>query len=501
MALILFNFMKKTLYIFFLLYIFLVATASMAADSPVLNGQWRGPLKVPGGTLELIVTIVPLTNGGYYAALDVPQQRIYRMPVEVTLKGNDLTLQIEQAGSSFVGKVTNNGATLSGNWKQPGLSGPLQMQRATSAATAGGRMRLTPPYREDEVSFTNPASKLRMAGTLTVPAGVGPFPAVVLVSDSGPQDRDAGEQEYRMFSILADYLTRRGVAVLRFDDRGVGKSQGSYFNTTTMDVVSDAQAAMSFLRSRDLINPAQIGIIGHGEGANVALLAAADTGPAKPAFVVSMAGYGLPGRHVLVQQQLEIMRLIGASPAQVKAALALHVEMIDIIRQTPNDAQARGKVAGTLRNSNTDLDPHMARARAIQLTSPWSRYFIDFEPARQLGAVKCPVLALNGTNDLQVEAADNLSMLRRGLRNSQDVKTKKLTGVNHWLQPNREEWAIVNGEQQPTFSPVALETIREWIAARTTQPNPIPVTEKRKEPTKATKVSKSSSATAPRASR
>ncbi|WP_375435347.1 alpha/beta hydrolase family protein [uncultured Hymenobacter sp.] len=466
-----------------------------------MNGQWRGPLKVPGGTLELIVTIVPLTNGTYYAALDVPQQRIYRMPVEVVLKGNDLSLQIEQAGSSFKGKVLNDGTLLTGIWKQPGLSGALEMQRAGSATAASGKVRLTPPYREDDVNFTNAAAKLRLAGTLTIPAGAGPFPAVVLISDSGPQNRDAGEQEYRMFSILADYLTRRGIAVLRFDDRGVGRSQGSYFNATTIDMVGDAQAAMGFLRSQNLINPEQVGFIGHGEGANVALLAAADANAAKPAFVVSLAGYGLPGRHVLVQQQLEIMRLIGANPAQVKAALALHVDMIDIIRQTPNDAQARGKVAATLRNSNTDLDPHMARARAIQLTSPWSRYFIDFEPARKLPGVKCPVLALNGTNDLQVEASGNLAMLRRGLSNSRDVKTQKITGVNHWLQPMQEEWALVNGEQQPTFSPKALEVMREWIAARTTQPGAVPVTVKRTSPTKASKVSREVRAAKPQASR
>ncbi|UOG75501.1 alpha/beta hydrolase [Hymenobacter tibetensis] len=493
--------MKKSLHILIFLWLILAAFSSVAATPPTLNGQWRGPLKVPGGTLELIVTIVPLTNGTYYAALDVPQQRIYRMPVEVVLKGSDLTLQIEQAGSSFKGKVLKDGAVLSGFWKQPGLSGTLEMQRASSAATASGKVRLTPPYREDEVSFTNPSAKLRLSGTLTVPAGPGPFPAVVLLSDSGPQDRDAGEQEYRMFSILADYLTRRGTAVLRFDDRGVGKSQGSYFNTTTIDMVSDAQAAMSFLRTRDLINPQEIGFIGHGEGANVALLAAADANAATPAFVVSLAGYGLPGRHVLVQQQLEIMRLIGASPAQVKAALALHVEMIDIIRQTPNDAQARGKVAGTLRNSNTDLDPHMARARAIQLTSPWSRYFIDFEPARELHKVKCPVLALNGALDLQVEASGNLSMLRRGLRNSKSVKTQKLAGVNHWLQPLSEEWAIVNGEQQPTFSPKALDVMRSWIAAQTTQTSIEPTTVKRAAHTKASKQERSTQGSSPAASR
>ncbi|WBA41601.1 alpha/beta hydrolase family protein [Hymenobacter canadensis] len=484
--------MKKTLHTFFLLFALLLTMPVFAGVAPVLNGQWRGPLKVPGGQLDLIITIIPLTNGGYYAALDVPQQRIYRMPVEVEVKGNELSLHIEQAGSSFVGKIQNNGDQLTGVWKQPGLSGPLVFERAKSATTASGKVRLTPPYREDEISFPNNAAKLRLSGILTVPAGPGPFPAVVLLSDSGPQDRDAGEQEYRMFSILGDYLTRRGIAVLRFDDRGTGKSQGIYLTATTQDLMSDAQSAMAFLRSRNLINPQEIGFIGHGEGANVALLAAAEPGPAKPAFVVSMAGYGLPGRHVLTRQQLEIMRLIGASPAQVKASMELHAQMINIIRQTPNDAQARGKVAATLRMSNTDLDPHMARARAIQLTSPWSRYFIDFEPTRKLPEVQCPVLAINGADDLQVEATNNLAMLRKGLRSNRDVTTQKLPEVNHWMQPKPEEWALVNGVQQPTFSPKALNVMRSWIAKRTTQPEAVPVTVKREAPGKAHKVSRKS---------
>jgi len=471
--------MKKTLHVLLLLCACLLAAPVFAGEPPpALNGQWRGPLKVPGGQLELIITIIPLTNGSYYAALDVPQQRIYRMPVDVSVKGTDLTLRIEQAGSSFIGKIQSNGALLSGTWKQPGLTGPLKLQRAHEAVTASKKIRLTPPYREDEVSFTNPTAKLRLSGMLTVPAGTGPFPAVVLVSDSGPHDRDAGEQEYRMFSILGDYLTRRGIAVLRFDDRGAGKSQGTYLTATTIDLVSDAQAALAFLRKRSLINPNEVGFIGHGEGANVALLAAAE-GNNKPSFVVSLAGYGLPGRHVLTRQQLEIMRLIGSSPAQVRASMGLHAQMIEIIRQTPNDAQARGKVAATLRLSNTDLDPHMARARAVQLTSPWSRYFIDFEPIRKLPGVKCPVLALNGADDLQVEAVNNLAMLRKGLRGNRDVTTYKLIGVNHWLQPKPEEWALVNGVQQPTFSPKALEIMRAWIAKRTTQPQAVPVTVKR----------------------
>ncbi|MBT2557847.1 alpha/beta hydrolase [Hymenobacter sp. ISL-91] len=465
--------MKKLL-LLFLLFSW-AGSPIWAADPPKLNGQWAGLLQVPGGKLKLIITLVPLSNGSYYAALDAPQQRISRMPATATVKGADITVSIEQAGSRFVGKVLKNGATLQGTWSQPGLKGSLTLTRlaAPKPAAVAGKPRLTKPYREEEVSFYNKQAQLRLAGTLTTPAGPGPFPAVVLLSDSGPHDRDVTEQDYRLFGSLADQLTRRGIAVLRFDDRGVGQSQGSHFNTTTADVVSDAQAALLFLRTRRLLDARYLGLLGHGEGANVALLAAAEPAPATaPAFVVALAPYGVPGRDIIQRQQLEIMRLIGSNPAQVKAALALNQEMIRIIRQTPNDNQARGKVAGLLRYHNTDLDPHMARARAVQLTSPWSRYFLDFDPVRTLPAVKCPVLLLGGTTDLQVATSQNLPPLKKGLRNSATTALR-LPGVNHWFQPEMKDWPVVNGEQQPVFSPKALTEIREWVFSKTERPQPV----------------------------
>ncbi|WP_139924689.1 S9 family peptidase [Hymenobacter sp. DG01] len=470
--------MKKTLPTLFLSWLLfclpLLALAGIE-QPPALNGQWKGPLKVPGGQLTLIITLVPLSNGTYYAALDAPQQRINRMPAEVTLKGTDIVISIEQAGSKFVGKVKDAGATFQGTWTQPGLTAPLTLTRmkATPQPVATGKPRLTPPYREEEIKFLNTQANIALAGTLTIPAGPGPFPAVVLLSDNGPQNRDVEQQDYRMFGSLADHLTRRGIAVLRFDDRGVGKSQGNNLSATTAELVGDAQAAMVFLRAKPLIDQRYIGLVGHGEGANVALLAAAEQQPATPAFVVSLSGYGILGRDVILRQQLEIMRLIGSNPAQVKAALELHKEMVEIIRQTPNDNQARGKVAATLRFNNTDLDPHMARARAVQLTSPWSRYFLDFDPTRTLAAVKCPVLLLGGGNDLQVDPSQNISPLKKALK-SASVESQKLAGVNHWYQPEMKDWPLVNGEQQPVFSPKALTTIREWIFDNTERPRPLP---------------------------
>ncbi|QKG53903.1 alpha/beta fold hydrolase [Hymenobacter sp. BRD67] len=289
---------------------------------------------------------------------------------------------------------------------------------------------------------------------------------MVLLSDSGPQDREADVQGYHLFGILADYLTRRGIAVLRFDDRGVGKSGGDYSRATTPEFVTDAQAALAFLRGRPLIAPQQVGLLGHGEGGNVALLAASEPLEA-PNFVVSLAAYGQPGRDVLRRQQGEIMRLIGADGAQVKAAQGLFDQLVETVRQTPNQTAARTKIISLLRSSNTGLDEPMARARAAQLSSPWSRFFFDFNPATRLPLVRCPVLLLNGTADLQVAAGRNMSLLQKGLRQSgQAVQAHRLAGVNHLFQDDPAQWPIVGGERQAAFSAQGLTYLRDWLLER-----------------------------------
>ena len=470
------------------------AVVALAAPPAPLNGQWTGPLKLLGGEITIVITIVPLTNGTYYAALDAPQQRISRMPIEVELKDDNLTLRIEQAGSSFVGKVLDEGATLSGTWKQPGVTGPMVLKRAAASTQAATKFKATPPYRESEVTFANPATKNRLAGTLTIPAGEGPFAGVVLLSDSGPQTRDVDVNGYRMFGQIADYLTRHGIAVLRFDDRGVGKSTGSYATATTADFVTDAQAALAFLRAQKLVAAHRTGLLGHGEGANVALLAAATPGRA-PAFVVSLAGYGQSGSEVLRRQQVEIMRLIGADPSQVKAAQDVYQRTVDVIRQTPDNAVARPKVALLLTNANMGIDASMARARAAQLTSPWSRYFFDFNPQTQLANVQCAVLLLNGTSDLQVSAKRNMTPLQKALRQAKrTAEAHKLDGINHLFQPAPNQWPMINGAQQAVFSPEGLKIIHAWVAQETRPPgDPLPVTVRR--PATSRKVSRTPSTT------
>ncbi len=426
-----------------------------------LDGIWKGPLQVPGGSLEVIYRFVKLTGGDYFGTLDVPLQKVSHLEVQVTQHGDTVQLYTPAAGSRFTGVLAAGGRQLVGAWQQPGFSVPMTLvfapAPAVTAATAKS-VRLTPPYREEEVAFG--ANGPRLAGTLTVPAGAGPFPAVVLVSDTGAQDRNGTVGGYAPLGQLADYLTRRGVAVLRFDDRGVGQSQGAPEPATAAELVADVQAGLTFLRNRPEADQARLGVVGHGEGGTVALLAA--TQPQPPAFVVALAAAGLPGRELMLQQQGNTLRQLGTPEDQVVATVKRQQAMFDVIRQTPDNAQAQAVVAKMLRENNA-ADAAAAQRSAAEMTSAHYRYFLDFNPADKLKAVTCPVLLLNGTADGFVTANANLNALQKGLTGSRGLTVKALPGVNHQFQPEFAQWPIVSGQPKPTFSPLAEETIRAWI--------------------------------------
>ncbi|MDQ2792908.1 MAG: alpha/beta fold hydrolase [Bacteroidota bacterium] len=433
------------------------------APAPALDGLWKGPLKVPGGQLEVIFRLVK-TVDGYFCSLDVPLQKVSRMNVKAEVKGDSIRLFAEEAASRFIGRIMPGGKEMVGTWQAPGYKTPMTLTFSAQPAYNAKNVRLTPPYREEEATFSNLVVNARLNGMLTIPAGQGPFPAVVLLSDSGPHDRDGTVGDFAPLGQLADYLTRRGIAVLRFDDRGVGKSGGTPA-TTTADLVSDAQSGLNYLRTRPEIDLSHLGLVGHGEGGNVALLAAAQ--PLPPAFVVTLAAYGLPGRDIVVQQQATTLRTLGTENAQIDAATKRQMAMLEIIRQTSDNAQAQAIVANMLKQNNAAIDNATAQASASEMTSPHYRYFLAFNPIEKLAVVACPVLLLNGTSDLTVNADANLNALEKGLKASKKpVAVHKMAGVNHLFQPEQAKWPIVNGQQQPNFSPESEEIIREWIIAQ-----------------------------------
>ncbi|WBA41524.1 alpha/beta hydrolase family protein [Hymenobacter canadensis] len=440
-----------------------IAGSAQAAAPTSLDGLWKGPLKMPGGELEVVFRLVSLTGGEYFATLDVPQQRVSRMAVQVQVHGDTVILAAEEAGSRFIGRLAAGGKQVTGTWYQPGHESSLTLSFSPAAINTAPKARLTPPYREEEVSYTNEQVNLKLGGTLTVPAGEGPFPAVVLVSDAGAHDRDATTGEYRPMGILADYLTRRGIAVLRFDDRGMGASAGDFSTTIASELVGDVQAGLKLLRNTPKIDTTHIGVIGHGEGGNVALLTASQ--PLPPAFVVTLAAYGLPGNQLVLEQQRTVLRAIGVKEVDVLAFSQQQQALQQVVLRTPDVKLAQTQLVKMMRANDANLDTLTAKNRAIDLTSFRYRSLLRFNPGILLNKVKCPVLLLNGTADLEVQADTNLDALSLALEKNMRVTRKKLFGVNHQFQADPANWALVNGQRQETFSPVALEAVRSWIVS------------------------------------
>ena len=418
---------------------------------------------MPGGQLEVVFRLVKLSSGEYFATLDVPLQKASNLAVAVETKADTVVLTSAEADSRYVGRLSADGQQLQGVWRQPGFAVPLTLARSVPPAPAAGggaKPRFAPPYREEEVAVANSADKLSLAGVLTVPAGPGPFPAVALLSDAGPHDRNGTAGSFAPLGQLADYLTRRGIAVLRLDDRGTGRSTGPA-PATPATLVSDAQAALAYLRQRPDINPANLGLLGLGEGANVALLAAAQ--PLPPAFVVGLSAYGEPGTSLALQQREATLRAQKTDPKLLAASIKRRQQLLEVIRQTVVKSQAQTIVATMLKQDSVGLSDAAAQAQAAALVTTRYRDFLAFDPAPQLPGVSCPVLLLYGAEDAFLNPDSNLEALIKGLKNNKVVAGRKLPGIGHDFQASRDQWPIVGGEAHPVFSAAAEENIRAWI--------------------------------------
>ena len=496
------------------------AKASAASTAPpTLAGRWQGPLSTPGGSVPLEISIVQPGTNKFIATLDLPAKRLSRVPASLTFRGDTLIFYAVTVECRFVCVQSPDGRELRGTWAQPGLRVPLTLARfvpGASLVTSGSKA--TAPkattYHIEAVTLTSQPSKTKLTGTLSMPDGPGPFPAAVLLSDMGSHDRDARQGDYRLFATMAAALARQGIAVLRLDDRGVGQSEGVGSQTTTAELVRDARAGLEYLRLRPSINAAQTGLIGHGEGGNVALLAAAQSEP--PGFVVTLAASGLVGLDLLASQpepvanpadtvlagvarrqlwaevlnKAEKLRTSGSNAAQVEtfvaqqrlkikneerkrveAMLKFRRTMFEIVRQTASDDQAQAIVVNMLRQRYPDQDPSLARTRATQLIAPWYRYYLKFDPQLGLGDVQCPVLLLNGTDDAEVNAANNLTALEKGLKSNKRVTVRRLSGVNHWFQTPVSELLIgVGGTPDLLVSTSMLDTVRDWILQQDNKP-------------------------------
>jgi hypothetical protein len=376
-----------------------------------------------------------------------------------------LTMEVRSVNGAFTGAVSKALDTIDGTWTQ-GVPLPLSLKRVSNAASEL-KHRVRPqdpvkpyPYNEEQVTFENKAQKVTLAATLTVPQGNGPFPAVLLIAGSGPHDRDEKVFGHRPFLVLADYLTRKGIIVLRADKRGMGKSTGDLSTATTADFATDAEAGIAYLKTRPEVNVHEIGLLGHSEGGLVAPMVAARN--ADVGFVVMMAGSGVAGDKILPEQVRLIEIAYGKPKDQVEKDYALQQEIVAIVEQEKDDKVFEQKLRAKLSGSVPEAQ---IGASVTTMRSPWMRYFLQYDPATALRKVTCPLLALNGEKDLQVPPHQNLPAIRAALvaAGNKRFEIDELPGLNHLFQTAKTGAPAEYSQIDETIAPIALGKIAGWI--------------------------------------
>jgi fermentation-respiration switch protein FrsA (DUF1100 family) len=452
--------MKKA--VFFLMAILV----SFTMTSQEITGQWNGILKVSGGQLRVVFNITK-TENGYSSTLDSPDQGAKGIPFTATSFENSvLKLAIPSAGIAYEGTLKDN--AIAGNFKQGGQSFVLDMSRGTAEKEAVKRPQepKTPfPYYTEEVTFENKTDKNVLAGTLSLPSKEGKFPAVILITGSGPENRDEELFGHKPFLVIADYLTKKGIAVLRFDDRGVAKSTGDFKTATTSDFAKDVQAGIDYLKTRKEIDKNKIGLIGHSEGGVIAPIVAGNSKDVD--FIVLLAGTGIRGDKLILLQKEKIERQMGVPEVEIQKGQEIFKGAYEmILASSANDNTLNAKINSYFKLQFGDkMNEQQLSAVTAQITSPWMVYFLKFDPASALEKVKCPVLAINGDKDVQVPADVNLDAIKKSLSKTGNPKTttKVLPNLNHMFQECKTGLPDEYGTIEQTFSPIALEEISKWI--------------------------------------
>lgn len=440
----------------------------------ILPGSWLGKIPINSIDLRLVFNLKLNEKDSLNATLDSPDQGAKNIPLgRVILKEKKLTILAPLLNGEYNGTISGD-STIEGTWTQRGVNYPVNLKKLKAPYTINRPQEPKPPlsYTSEDVMFNNSKFDINLAGTLTIPTGTPPFPAVIMITGSGAQNRDEELLGHKPFLIISDWLTRNGIAVLRYDDRGVGKSQGNYANATSADLATDAEAALIFLKNNPKINPKKIGLIGHSEGGLIAPIVAASNQDI--AFIVSLAGPGVIGEQIIIRQSQDISRLSGLSEDQINKSTETNKKFFEVLRKEQDNNKAEieiiainKKILEKEKSSKEVIEQSVNQLKTTfgAPTYPWFRYFLFTDPAEFWKRVKCPVLALNGEKDLQVAADMNLPAIEKALKSTgnNSVKTVKLPGLNHLFQHCKTGLPAEYGEIEETFAPEVLKIISDWI--------------------------------------
>ncbi len=471
--------MKKSYFLSILVTLLLLShsmTGQIRNDKNSLTGSWIGKINTGAIQLRIVINLSVVGNDSLVATLDSPDQGAKGIKLgPVTNSGETLKISANSLQAEYNGTIKND-TLIEGTWKQAGASLNLNLVKLRTAFTLIRPQEPKPPfpYSSIDTTFTNDKFKIKLAGTLTIPEGPGPFPTVILITGSGGQNRNEELMGHKPFWVIADYLSRNGIAVLRYDDRGVGKSQGTQSNATSADFATDAEAAFNFLKSYPKIKSEEIGLMGHSEGGLIAPIVAASN--IDIAFIVSLAGPGVTGQQIVIRQAQDISKLSGLSEEKIRKSTETNKKLYAVLRKEKDDKKAEVKILALYKEillkdktPNEETEKALAQLKATfgAATYPWFRYFLFTDAATFWKKVTCPVLALNGEKDLQVNADENLRGIEKALKSAgnNSVQTVKLPGLNHLFQHCKTGLPSEYGNIEETFSPEALKIISDWILA------------------------------------
>jgi uncharacterized protein len=436
------------------------------------EGTWQGAIEANGMRYRLQLHISHDAQGHLIAAMDSIDQGINGFHAsQATESDSQIHLELPTVHSTYDGAVNSVRNSMTGTWRQNGEPTELTFHRSDQILEL--RRPQNPkkpyPYDEEELTFENARAGTTLAATLTVPRGAGPFPAAILLVGSGPLDRDETDGGHRPFLVLADHLTRKGIAVLRYDKRGIGKSTGSFDDATTADFASDAEAALAFLKTRKGIDPKKIGIIGHSEGGIIASMIASRSNGVD--WIALLAGPATKGEETLLIQSDLITRAAGMTNEQVAKSLDFDRQSYNLVRNEKDRAELEKDLADLVKVSGIGpaIPPAFMQRQIHWTSSPWFRYFLDYDPVPALQQTKVPVLALSGEKDLQVPPKENLPLIRKALEDggNKDFKVVELPGLNHEFQHCYMGLPAESRAIEQTFAPDAMNTLSDWILQHT----------------------------------
>jgi pimeloyl-ACP methyl ester carboxylesterase len=447
------------------------AKASANAVSKA-EGTWQGAIETGNMRMRLQLHVSHDEKGELIAAIDSLDQGIQGIPAsKVTEKSGEVKLEFPVFNAVYTGTLNVTKNEIKGRWSQNENIEELDFKRSDQVLEL--RRPQTPakpyPYKEEEVTFTAGDGKGTLAGTLTLPQGAGPFAAAVLASGSGPNDRDETIEGHKPFLVIADFLTRKGIAVLRYDKRGIAQSTGEYAGATINDFALDAQSAVTYLKSRNELDAKRLGIIGHSEGGILASLAATRSNEVN--WLVLLATPATTGERTLLHQSELIARAGGLAEEQILRSLEIDRRAYAAVREEKDASALRKRLEALVQQSGLGaaMPPAALQAQLKTMSTPWFRQFLDYDPEPVIEKVRCPVLALNGDRDLQVDSAENVPLLRKAYDTSgnQDFTVVEIEGVNHLFQKAQSGLPALYGAIEETIAPEVLATIGNWVTAHT----------------------------------